>query len=66
VDTVERHRQLLGVRDPYRALGEEPRARDERARWQAAQRELEALRARVVERGLGLDREQAAGIGVER
>lgn len=66
MDTVERHRQVLGVRDPDRALGEEPRARDERARWRAAQRELEALRARVVERDLTRDRERVAGIGIER
>ena len=66
VDAVERHRQLLGVRDPDRALGEEPPARDERARWQAAQRELEALRTRVVERGLSRDRERVVGIAIER
>jgi conjugative relaxase-like TrwC/TraI family protein len=63
VDTVERHRQLLGVRDPDRALGEKPRTRDERASWRAAQRELEAVRARVVEREV--TRESNLGVGVE-
>jgi hypothetical protein len=66
VDTVEHHRQRLGVRDRDRALGAEPGTRDERARWRAAHRELETLRARVREHDLGRDRAQAAGLGIER
>jgi hypothetical protein len=66
VHSVERHRQLLGVRDPDRALGEEPRSRDERARWASVQRELETLRVRVVDRDLTQHRERVAGIGIER
>jgi hypothetical protein len=66
VDTLERHRQLLGVRDPERALGEEPRARDERARWWAAQRQLEALRGRVVEREVSREPMRAHGVEIGR
>ncbi|MGH2994348.1 MAG: hypothetical protein ACRDL1_12550, partial [Solirubrobacterales bacterium] len=66
VDTLERHRQLLGVRDPVRALGEEPRARDARARWRAAQRELDALRTRVAERELGRESTRALGAEIGR
>ncbi|MGH7718975.1 MAG: AAA family ATPase, partial [Gemmatimonadaceae bacterium] len=66
VETLERHRQLLGVRHPDRALGEEPRPRDERARWQAAQRELDALRARVVEREVSREAMRAHGVEIGR
>jgi conjugative relaxase-like TrwC/TraI family protein len=66
VDTLERHRQLLGVRDPDRALGEEPHARDARARWRAAQRELDALRTRVAERELGRESTRALGVEIGR
>jgi conjugative relaxase-like TrwC/TraI family protein len=63
VDTVERYRQRLGVRDPDRALGDEPRAPLDRARWVAAQRELEAVRAPVIERAG--TREPVRGVAVE-
>jgi hypothetical protein len=66
VDQLERHRQRLGVRDPARALGEEPRTRDERARWGAAQHELETLRHRVVERELGWESARALGVEISR
>jgi prophage tail gpP-like protein len=65
-DTVERHRQLLGVRDRDRALGEEPSVASQRAEWQRARRELEAVQARVAKRDLTRDRERVAGIGIER
>ncbi|MGH3042653.1 MAG: hypothetical protein ACRDNG_13125, partial [Gaiellaceae bacterium] len=66
VDRVERHRQRLGVRDPDRALGEEPRKARERAERRAAQRELEAVRARLIERERGHGLARAAGQGIER
>jgi hypothetical protein len=66
VDTVERHRQLLGVRDLDRAFGDEPRAPHERARWRAAHRELESVRARVVERDVTRERVPAMGVEIGR
>jgi hypothetical protein len=66
VDTLERHRQRLGVRDPDRALGKEPRNTRERANWRAAQRELEVMRARLVEHERAFGRVRTAGQGIER
>jgi hypothetical protein len=66
IDHVERHRQRLGVRDPERALGAEPRGRAEQARWQAAWRELDTMRARVADRELTRPRERVTGLEIER
>jgi conjugative relaxase-like TrwC/TraI family protein len=66
VDTVERHRQLLGVRDLDRAFGDEPLTPHERGRWRAAHRELGVLRARVVERDMNRERARAMGVEVGR
>jgi ATP-dependent exoDNAse (exonuclease V) alpha subunit len=66
VDSVERHRQRLGVRDRDRALGDEPRRARESAEWRTAQRELEVVRARLIERERGRGLIRAAGQGIER
>ena len=66
VDQVERHRQLLGVRDPERAIGAEPWRARELAKWRAAQQELEIARARLIDRGRERGLARAVGQGIER
>jgi len=66
VDTLERHRQLMGVRDPDQPLGREPQDRGERARWRVAHRELEAMSAKLVESERARERVRVAGLGIER
>jgi conjugative relaxase-like TrwC/TraI family protein len=67
VDTLERHRQLMGVRDPDRPLGREPQDRGERARWWVAHRELEAVSAKLVESDeRARERIRVAARGIER
>ena len=53
VDRLEGLRQRLGVKDRDGALGVQPRALVEQARWREAMRELERLRARVIARSVG-------------